>query len=887
MLSLYSTLSVRYLRRRWFLAVPIVAFIALGVATLVATRALNETMTRAGLASLNPMAGAADLLVSNGEAPIDLALADELARVPGVAVALPRIFANGKVVDLGESPVLLLGVDQPREEKADADRQRAGRKLWEWTVPQSKADLQKWLKALPKTLSLKLLQQAWQKGLDALPVVIVGKELDARLPEDTKLLQLRVPGRKEPAEVVRIGTVEGFGPLAALGGNILVFRKLAPAAEMAGLKPGQVTRIDLSLRPGASRDEVKAAVASLLRGRAEVNTPEEKSQMISNVMSGMQTGFALSGLATLVVGLFLVYNALSVCVAERRHEIGILLSVGATRKQVRALFAGEAALLGVVGALLGIPLGVAEAYMLQPLVQGVLRDVFTIIEPEQIEVSVEVMLAAVAAGIVTAVAACLVPAIVASKEKPADAVRRVPPTHTWRFRILQVAASALLILLGVVLIFLRELLPQRVGLYGGLVMVLVGGLLATPLLAAIAAWLLQPAVRLLLGIEARLASDNLVRSPQRTGLVIAALAAGVALVMQTAGTIRSNREGFHEWVREFIGADLMVTSGSPVGAGGQSQPMAEELGRQIETQLKEVDKALPIRARKFPYHGTQIQVLALSADDFVRVNTPRHSPGLDLYVALSRTPDGAIVSENFAALHHVRTGDTIALASRGGEVHLRVLGQLMDYSWNHGTVLINRRDFLRHWDDHKVDIFDIYLRPGAGEETKKAVQATLLKRFGAQHGLFVQTREELQDYIDGAIDQLYAIAYSLQIMVMLVATLGVIMAFIISVLQRRREMGLLRAIGGSQAQVVRSVLAEAALMGVIGTAIGLLVGVPLEWFVLRVAFLEESGYLFAVHIPWTESLVIAAAAVGLATLAGLVPALFAVSQPIPEAIAYE
>jgi putative ABC transport system permease protein len=154
-------------------------------------------------------------------------------------------------------------------------------------------------------------------------------------------------------------------------------------------------------------------------------------------------------------------------------------------------------------------------------------------------------------------------------------------------------------------------------------------------------------------------------------------------------------------------------------------------------------------------------------------------------------------------------------------------------------------------------------------------------------GLIVQTRRELQEHILDLIDRLYAIALSQQFVVMFVAALGVVTALLISVLQRRREMGLLRAIGASRNQVVRSVLAEACLMGVIGTIIGLAVGIPLQWYVLRVVILEESGYLFPMHIPWLAGTLIAVAAMSAATLAGLGPALHSVRMRIPEAIAYE
>ena len=209
---------------------------------------------------------------------------------------------------------------------------------------------------------------------------------------------------------------------------------------------------------------------------------------------------------------------------------------------------------------------------------------------------------------------------------------------------------------------------------------------------------------------------------------------------------------------------------------------------------------------------------------------------------------------------------------------------MVDYSWNHGSIIMNRQDYVKHYKDDKVDVFDLYLKPGSDS---LAAKDAMLKKFGAQYGLHALTRRELQERIDGMIEGLYGIAYGQQVVVMLVAALGVVFALMISVLQRRREMGLLRAIGASRSQVIRSVLAEACLMGIIGTGIGLVVGILLEWYVLNVLILEESGYLFPVYIPWLGGLVIAAAAMVTATLAGLGPAIYAVRQRIPEAIAYE
>jgi putative ABC transport system permease protein len=459
---------------------------------------------------------------------------------------------------------------------------------------------------------------------------------------------------------------------------------------------------------------------------------------------------------------------------------------------------------------------------------------------------------------------------------------RPPSPRRWAW---QVAASGLLGALGLGCILLRGVLPNRLGTFGGICLVLLGALVATPLLAALLARLVQPLARRWFGIEARLAADNLVRAPGRTGLVIAALAAGVALVLQTAGTIHSNRQALRDWVRDYIPADLIVTSGSPVGAGGQSRDMDVVLGREI-AEIGGVEAVVPLRFRKVEFRGNRVFLIATDVAAFNRVPHRRPLPprAAALYRQLAQQSGAAVVSENFTALYGVDAGDTVTVTGPHGPVTLSVIGKQTDYTWNLGTLHMDRADYVRSWDDPAVDIFDVYLRPG---QDVRAVQETILRKLGPAHGLFVLTHDELTQRIEGMIERLYGVEYAQQVVVMVVAALGVVMALLIAVLQRRRELGLLRAVGASRAQVIRSVLAEAALMGAIGTAIGLVVGVALLWYVLKVLILEESGFLFPLYVPWMEGLVIAGAAVLLATLAGLWPALSTVRERIPEAIAYE
>jgi putative ABC transport system permease protein len=195
------------------------------------------------------------------------------------------------------------------------------------------------------------------------------------------------------------------------------------------------------------------------------------------------------------------------------------------------------------------------------------------------------------------------------------------------------------------------------------------------------------------------------------------------------------------------------------------------------------------------------------------------------------------------------------------------------------------RDWYREeFNDRQVDVFDLFLKPGADVQE---VRREIMDRYGAADALFAVTRPEVNQDVKDTMQKVYALAYAQQTVVGLVALLGVVSALFISVLQRRRELGLLRAVGASRAQILRSVLAEAVLMGVIGAMVGFGIGLLLEWYVLDVMLLDESGFTFPMRIPWAEAGVVTLASVALATLAGLWPAYLATRLRIPEAIAYE
>jgi putative ABC transport system permease protein len=856
MLSLQRTLSPRYLLRRWTMTWLVVLSIGVGVAALVATRTLSLNLGQAAKTALNPLSGICDLMVT-GDFGVERGLVQELrdAHVPGVKSIHPLILSSATIPELNNRSVLVVGAELPKpDEGQDPADNHLGLEL----------------KELPRG-PLQLPLNTWA-GL--------GSGLAADL--DKKAFEFTVRTKGKTKRLSGVATVNAHGPAAALGGSVIYLR-LDDAAKLIE-RPDRVSRIDLVIEPGQSVEDVRRRVAALVGSRAEVQTPAASEMPYNDAVAGVELSFNIGGACALVVGLFLVYNALSVSVAERRHDIGILRSLGATRGQITGLFTGEALVLGLVGSAVGLPLGWLLAFLAQGLLQGVLSETVMELNANRLPpLTSDTILLALAAGTATALLASLVPALQAAREEPAEAVRRAPTALTWFARGVHAAVSLLIIGVGAALVPLRDYLPHRVSSFGAPVLMLLGLLVATPLLAALLARLLQPVARLLLDVPERLAADNLARSPGRTGLVIAALAAGVALVFQTAGVMRSSQDTILTWLDRSLAADLVVTANSPITSSGKSLPMAESVGAELE-KLPEVRRVVPFRYHVVTFRDRMVSLLAV---DGVRFYDPdalvEQLPGLDRFPRLreSRT---VIVSDNFAALYHVREGDTISLQGPHGPLSFRVIGTVPDYQWNRGTVFIDRDQYAADFDDHQVDVYELYLTRGSDPE---AVIDTINRKWGASESLIALTRSKVRDGFRDEIARLYAIGYAQELVVGMVAALGVVMALLISVLQRRRELGLLRAVGASQYQLLRSVLAEATLMGVIGATLGLLFGLPMEWYAVRVLLLEEAGFDLPLTVPWTEAALVAGLAVLIATVAGLWPALESLRLRIADAIAYE
>lgn len=898
--AVYRVLSFRYLLHRWDRALLIVASIALGVATLISARILNQCIEAAAQDTTTP-GGSAGLYVTNGEAGVQRSLTEELraAKIPGVQSVQPLIYDRVTLPGLDDRIAVLIGAevgsqllsnDNPLKVKftpiADATR----------------------MQLLP-------IVAAVQNG-DFTRAGLLWEKIPARLVMVSKPIyhQWKQSGADKPFLVsyathkfncLPIGWVEfePDSPLASMGNNFIgmsvgqatqILRPTAPHGGMAGglgeaiaeiQSPAKVNRIDLFLERGADKDAVQSSAASIVGNRAEVRTPDAQRRSTQEIVSSIQIGFLVCAAGALIVGLFLVYNAMAVTVAERRPDIGILRSVGATRGQIIFIFATASLLLGLIGSLLGVPLGILLAELTLSQFKTELESMF--LNPDLNPTRLSWMNAALAVlgGVSTAVFAALVPAVQAASDDPAHVVRRTSGGAKGVWKLIHQVTCLSLISGGLAAVLLRKELPPLFGSLGGMMLVLIGLLLSAPILVGILVSLLQPLVRLSCPISIRLAFDNLSRAPGRTGVVIGALAAGVALMFQTAGVGRSNEEPVVAWIAQVVQADHFVFSGNMTAANSSNSPMGANVAREIRA-LPEVDRVMTIRYSRPEFNGTIVYLIALDAVEYskaTRDRVPSGLPDLEKFEKLPGTDD-VLVSENFLRRHGVALGQTITLPGPHGPVHLKVIGTVRDYSWSRGTIFMDRKRYAEVFGDDLIDICHVFLK---SSRTGTASHDATLEAYAVEKGLFVTDKDALRKFLSELINRAYLLVYLQQVVVGVVAALGVVTALLISVLQRKRELGLLLAVGATPGQVLRSVLAEAMLMGVFGTVLGILIGLPMEWYILKVVFFEESGFVLDVVFPWKQAIGIAAVAIVVATIAGLLPALRAIQTRIPDALQYE
>ena len=849
-----ALLARRQLRAHGARGLLTAAGVGLGVALVVAIRVINASTLAAFTEAIDDLAGTAALQV-RGPGPFSETVAERLRALPGVDHAVPIVTAT------------FFAVDPPGAGEALA--------VFAADVTDGHAI---------KTLHLvkagdRVVDDPLSFLVDPYSVILT----------DTFAARLGIgsgaPLRLRTSAGIQTFTVRGILPPGgvgrAYGGNLLLMDVIG--AQVVLGRDRLVDQVDVTLLPGVAVEDAARAVNAALAPwpGLEAVPPARRGEQIEHYLRSYRTLLSgISGLA-LLAAVFVAGSAVGTSVAARRREIGLLRCVGAGRRHVLRLVLGEAFVLGMVGAAMGVPLGLGLGRLLLRSVNESAELVFSMkIFTAGLAVSAGTVGLGLASGLGAALLAGWLPAREALRIDALAAVRRGdPPRPPRRWR----APAAL----GTALVLTGAGLSAEVWLdspwSGNLAAVAADFALVILFMrraGAIATALLGP-VRRWLGFAGRLAVDRLVRIPDQLALAAGVLALGLGLMLMSGTLARSFEESVLDFIRHQVRADLVVASAATTG--WIEAPVDDSLTARLGA-VRGVARIERVRLAEQDYEGSRISVDSLDDSAFApeRARDFTFAAG-DPASALAAVRGGtaALVSRNFVRQFRVGVGATLRVRTPAGLFTPRVAGVVVDYVSPRGSIVLSRAVYERWWGDHAVNRFHVTLAAGADAE---AVRRAIAGGVAADEGLKVLTQRELYAYHQDAVRRAFRFTRALEVLPLIVAGLGLAEALIAVSLDRRRELALLRAAGATRGQVARSVVGEAAGVGLLGLAGGVAMGGALAVLWVRINFAYQLGWDVDFHFA-AESLPAAALAAFLVSVpAGALPARWISRLPVIEAL---
>lgn len=795
-------LGWRESRRRPARAALTLASVVIGVAAVVAVALTTRSTEQAFDAMFAAIAGRADLEVAApvGEM-IDAKLLDAVRGIPGVAVASPMI-RRPTIMYAGQrrTQVSLLGVE-PRLDKWVHDFQ-----------VQSGAPLAERNGLL---LSAEFAQNLGVSVGDAVALLTRSGRVRARI----------------------TGLYKSRGTAVVSQGATLV-TTLANAQRWSRA-PGRLDAIQIVLAPEADEEAVEAAIAGRLTGAAVVRRPAGRSAVAEETALATDKALQMARAFSVLVAVFVITNTFLISVTQRRRQFGIMRAIGATRGQIARLVYGQAVMLGLAGTLLGSLAGVFAATHLS---EAMGRLYNTALPP--IDLSPGPFAWAAAIGLGISLLGAALPARKATHLPPLDAMRDVLPDEMEGFSgwLTWLGVALVAVCGSIMALSITGRLPPNFAVTPGVLM-LAGLVLLLPLglapLSRAVARLLPASI----SVEARLASRNLLAHRSRTTLTVGVVFIAAAAAIGLANTVLDNVEDVRNWYRTTIVADYFLRASAPDMASGLAADLPDELGAEL-AEVEGVKSTDAIRFVRAEANGKQVILIIRGFDD----------PKLQAFDLVEGDPaevrkllehGEVVLGSVFAERAGLKPGDDVYLKTESGQQRFRVAAVANDYLASGLTMYIDREVARRVLDVGGVDVYAIKADEGQREQVRQR-----LLQISEPYGVLLQSFSEIQREIDAMMAGVDAGLWAMVVLGLLVATFGVANTLTMSVLEQTYEIGLLRVIAMTQAQVRSMVMAQALMIGLLALAPGVVAGVGVGYLINQ-ATLSTIGHSvdFVFH-PW-------------------------------------
>jgi putative ABC transport system permease protein len=672
--------------------------------------------------------------------------------------------------------------------------------------------------------------------------------------------------------IATLGDVDNFG------GATFVVLTLPEAQRITG-KEGQLDQINVAATPGTSPEQVAANLSEALPASVEVETGEENVQSsqddVEEFVGFLQTALLIFAGVSLFVAAFLIFNTFSITVAQRTREFAMLRTLGANRRQIIGSVVLEAFLIGFVASVIGVLAGIGFARGIDALFSGLGID----LPSTEVVIATRTVIIGLVLGTGLTVLAALIPALRATRVPPVTGLREGAVLATPREHRLRAAGGLVLAILGaaaMVLGLFGVLDPGELWLGVGAGAMFIGVAILSPQLVAPLASLVGRPLERLRGIPGRLARENATRNPGRTAATAAALMIGVALVAFVAVFAAGLRGSIDDAIAKTITGDLIVS---------HTDGFSDIPARTTEAveSVDGVEVASPARY-------TQNEVEDAGGGGYLTLIDPETAAQVLTFdwedgsqeLVRELGPTDAIVDDGWADDNDLAVGDTFrSLTPSGEEITYTIRGTFQDDTDFFGDYAASDANATAY--NERDSVSNVFVKVADGADTG-AVQASIEDALEADFPTVqVQDQEQLKDSIGEELNALLGIVYGLLALSVIVSLFGIVNTLALSIHERTRELGLLRAVGTSRRQVRRMVRYESVITTLIGAVLGIVLGVIFAVLISRP--LADEG--FTLSIPVGTLIVLLVLAVIAGIVAAIGPARRASRLDVLEALAYE
>ena len=857
MLRILVLLVVEHLRYRPIQALLTVIGVAIGVSAWLAIRVVNGEVYQSFEQSVESVVGEASITVMGLDEGMDEQLLLAIQQQAGIRSAHPILKIEGVI----ESGPL------------------TGHPLWVWGL-----DLVAQGTNLQAQGSKGDWSQKYWEDLFAPTTIFVEEDFANTLGlHQDEMLTVSVDGNSHDLVIGRILKSSGLQG----GVQEQVVMDIASAQWLFGWL-GRVHHVAITPEPDITVSQLVHELQSRLPEGIYVGPSTRRNGQVESMLSAFQLNLTMLSGISLLVGIFLVYNTTAFSVAHHRQEIGILRSLGMQRQAIALLFLIEASLLGGTGGLMGCGLGTTLARWLTLMIGQNVGELYGLTSLLPRPISASLFIEAMCLGLGVSLVGALRPAWEVSTRAPVQALA----VGQSQFEVDNNMRGCKLVVFVSFLgagVFSQISSVQGIpfGGYAAAMCLLIGGAAAGPVLSQWFGQWSESRIGNRGGVLPTLAAEQMGRHPGRTSVTMAAIVMGLAILVGVGIMIQSFRHTVELWIEQTLMADIIIAPTSWLGerdSSSQNQglprklvelmtkiPGIEAVDPYLETSVETSDQTVALVSRDMRLHAERSRYLFL------------HEESSTL---LSRVikEKGVIISEVLATRLGISKGDQLTLRTSAGLEGFFVKGVFYDYATDGGKVVMDQGLFAEKWGNRDATVYAVYLREG---ENLSAIRGEIESRLTNERSMVTISNGELKQEILEIFDRTFRVTYVLELIALSVAVLGIMNTLLTAILERRRELATLRAIGASSQQIQGLIVWESCYLAGLGAAVGIGVGLALSVVLIKVINKQSFGWTIQFTLAWETigmALVVALAA---ALIGAWVPARWASRQRIAEDLRYE